>query len=117
MPRDYDREWTVGLGKNSRLRQAHDTDQRDVTRFLVQLEYRLAGEWATVVRFDHDPANPMGHDVTTEGVHLDVYRDGEKVASPEIFPPMGANDAYNFAEGHMDLHAERYIERFEQWHL
>lgn len=59
-----------------------------MTRFAGQLEYRLDEEWAEVVRFDYDPEGEQGHDVTTDGVHMDVYRDGEKVRSPEIFPPM-----------------------------
>lgn len=27
---------------------------------------------------DHDSASDHGHDVTDEGLHIDVYRDGEK---------------------------------------
>ena len=88
----------------------------DITRFAVQLEYRLDGDWAEIVRFDHDPEGKHGHDVTEEGVHMDVYRDGEKLRSEEIFPPMTANDALTFAEEHLNQHAERYIRRFEQWH-
>jgi hypothetical protein len=54
--------------------------------------------------------------VTVKGVHMDVYRDGEKIRSEEIFPPMPASDALTFAEEHLNQLAERYIERFETWH-
>jgi hypothetical protein len=83
---------------------------------MAQLEYKLDGEWQPIVRFDHDPESDHAHDVTTDGVHMDVYRNGEKVRVEEIFPPMPASDAFTFAEGHLKQHAERYISRFEQWH-
>lgn len=87
-----------------------------MTQFVVQLEYLLDGEWTEVVRFDHDPASDVAHDVSEEGVHTDVYRDGEKYGTAEVFPPMPASEALTFAEDHLAAHAERYLERFERWH-
>ncbi|MFW6265526.1 MAG: DUF7718 family protein [Halanaeroarchaeum sp.] len=115
-PRDYDREFTTPLTHRTRRRVGYSHETGTVTRFVVQLEYRLDDGWAEVVRFDHDPEADQGHDVTTEGVHLDVYREGEKIRSPEIFPPMPANTALTSAEEHLTQHAERYIKRFEEWH-
>jgi hypothetical protein len=115
-PRSYDREFTTPLHYRARRRIGYSHDHGVVTRFVVQLEYRLHGEWVEVVRFDHDPESEQGHDVTTEGVHMDVYRDGEKAQSPEIFPPMLASDALTSAEEHLTQHGERYIKRFEEWH-
>jgi len=115
-PRDYEREFTTPLDYRARRRIGYSHNRGAVTRFVVQLEYRLQGEWVEVVRFDHDPEAEQGHDVTTEGVHIDVYRNGEKVRSPEIFPPMPANDALTSAEEHLTQHGERYIKRFEEWH-
>lgn len=115
-PREYDREFTTPLTYRVRRRIGYSTDHGEIRRFVVQLEYQLDGQWATVVRFDHDPAGELGHDVTTEGVHMDVYRNGEKVRSEEVFPPMPADEALTFAEEHLSEHAERYIKRFEQWH-
>lgn len=95
---------------------AYSTERGEVTRFVLQLEYRMRDGWHEVVRFDHDSAGETAHDVTREGVHMDVYRNREKVRSEEIFPPMTATDALSFAEDHLAQHAERYIERFEEWH-
>lgn len=114
-PREYDREFTDARGPRARRRVAYDHDAGQITRFVVQLEYDYAG-WTTVVRFDHDPVSDHGHDVTVEGVHMDVYRDGEKVRAEEVFPPMPADEALTFAEGHLRDHEQRYIERFETWH-
>ena len=69
-----------------------------------------------VVRFDHDPASKHGHDVTNDGIHMDVYRDGELIRTEEIFPSMSPNDAFTFAEEHLAEHAKRYSERFVKWH-
>lgn len=57
-------------------------------RFVVQLERRIDDDWWEVVRFDHDPENPMGHDITQEGLHMDVYKFGEKARVKDDFPPV-----------------------------
>jgi hypothetical protein len=115
-PREYDREFTTPLEYRTRRRIGYSHERGAVTRFVVQVEYRVNGEWLEVVRFDHDPESDHTHDVTEEGVHMDVYRDGEKIRSEEVFPPMKASDALTFAEEHLNQHAERYINRFEEWH-
>lgn len=113
---DYDREWTAAVGFAVRTRVGYSTDDEGVSKFVVQLEYNLDGKWVPVVRSDHDPANPMAHDVTEEGVHLDVYRHGAKARSEELFPPMAANEAFTYAEEHIAEHLEQYVRRFEEWH-
>lgn len=115
-PREYDREYTTPLKHRARRRIGYTHHRGTVTRFVVQLEYRVDGEWMEVVRFDHDPKSDHAHDVTEEGVHMDVYRDGDKLRSEEVFPPMRAGEALTFAEEHLNQHAERYINRFETWH-
>jgi hypothetical protein len=115
-PQDYEREFTTPLEYRARRRIGYTHERGDVTRFVVQLEYRIGGEWTEVVRFDHDPRSDHAHDVTEDGVHMDVYRDGEKIRSEEVFPPMEASDALTFAEEHLNQHARQYINRFEAWH-
>ena len=115
-PRDYDREFTTPLSYRVRRRIGYSTERGEVMRFVIQMEYRIANDWTEVVRFDHDSEGEHGHDVTVEGVHMDVYRDGEKVDSPEIFPPMPAGAALTSAEEHLTRHGERYTKRFERWH-
>jgi len=117
-PRDYDRTYTKALSHRARIRMGYSTERGDVTRFVAQIEYDHDGEWRAVVRFDHDGTGVAehAHDVTTEGVHMDVYRDGEKYRTEEIFPPMPAGQALTNAEEHLSMHAERYIQRFDTWH-
>ena len=114
-PREYDREFTDARGGPARRRIGYSHDRGEITRFVVQLEYRR-DEWEPVVRFDHDPTSDHGHDVETGGVHMDVYRGGEQVRREEVFPAMPADDALTFAEAHLKEHEQRYIERFEGWH-
>lgn len=117
-PREYDREYLKPLTGPLQLRIGVSTQRGDVTRFLVQLEYNLDGEWLEVVRYDHDPEAPeeMAHDVTVEGLHVDVYRDGEKADTERLTGPLPAGVAFNFAEEHLTTHLERVVRRFEQWH-
>ena len=114
--REYDREFVTVFDYRVRRRVGFDTQRGDVTRSVVQIEYRIDGDWLEVVRFDHDPASDHGHDVTKNGVHMDVYRDGERVRTEEIFPSMSPNDAFAFVEGHLAEHVEGYLRRFERWH-
>lgn len=85
-------------------------------RFVVQLEYRRNDSWTPVVRYDHNPASEHGHDVTEEGLHIDVYRDGEKYRTEYVAPPMPAGVAVDFAEDHLTENTQRFVRRFEEWH-
>ena len=53
--REYDREFTTPVGFRARRRVGFDTDRGAVTRFVVQLEYRVGNGWVQAVRLDHDP--------------------------------------------------------------
>jgi hypothetical protein len=116
-PREYDREYTAALTSRTRVRIGYSHDHGDVTRFVVQLEYRLdVDEWREVVRYDHDPASDHGHDVTDEGLHIDIYRDGRKFATEFVASPEPAGIALDRAEEHLRRNHERFTERFETWH-
>lgn len=117
-PRDYDREFTTPIRGPLRQRVGLDVVQGTVTRFVVQLEYHHDGEWHTVVRYDHDGTDESehAHDVTTEGLHIDIYQDDEKTVTEFIAPPIPAGDALDRAEEHLSENLERFIERYEQWH-
>jgi len=117
-PRDYEREYTKALSHEARVRMGYTIDAGEVRRFVVQLECRLTDDWHPVVRFDHDGTGESehAHDVTVEGVHMDVYRSGEQVRVEEIFPPLPAAQALTHAEEHISMYAERYITRYKEWH-
>lgn len=118
-PREYDvTPPPTRLAERVQLRTAFTAEQGEVVRFLTQLEYWLDGDWRAVVRYDHDTggADEAAHDVTEDGLHRDVYRDGEKVRTVDVTPPLPSTDAFNYAEDDLRENYERYIKRFEQWH-
>lgn len=104
------------LAERVQLRLGSSTDRGEVTRFFVQLEYWFDGDWEEVVRYDHDATAAGGHDVTTEGLHRDVYREGEKIAVERVTLPIPANEGFNYAEADLKENAQQYINRFERWH-
>jgi hypothetical protein len=101
---------------HTRLRVEIDKEQGVPTRFVVQLERRVGDEWRQVVRFDHDPENPMGHDVVEEGLHMDIYRDGEKARVKDDFPPVPLTDAPRYCITYIRQNADQLLRRFDQWH-
>jgi len=110
-PREYDREFTAHVAHRTRCRLGITTDRGTVTRFVLQLEYLLnpaTDEWNEVVRYDHDSrgSSEATHDVTIDGLHIDVYREGEKITSHELTPPLPANEALDRAEAHLKQNAE-----------
>jgi hypothetical protein len=104
------------LADRVQLRTGFSTEHGEVVRFVVQLEYWLDGDWRVVVRYDHGREAPGGHDVTEEGLHRDVYRDGEKHRVEPISPPIPADEAFDFAEDDLRDNVQRFIQRFESWH-
>lgn len=104
------------LADRVQLRTAFTTKKGDVIRFMVQLEYWLNGEWNPVVRYDHDQDASGGHDISDEGLHMDVYRNNKKVDVKDISGPINPAKGFNYAEEDLRENVERYIKRFELWH-
>jgi hypothetical protein len=116
-PREYDREYCRPLAGPLQVRVGFDREKDTVTRFVVQLEYHHGGAWRPVVRYDHDgTGSDHSHDVTEEGLHIDIYRDGEKHATEYIAPPHSGAEALNRVEDHLAENLQRFTNRYEQWH-
>ncbi|AAV44347.1 unknown (plasmid) [Haloarcula marismortui ATCC 43049] len=82
-----------------RLRVHIETANGDVEKFTIQLEYNVAlvgpgkNDWGPLARFDHNPHSKRGHDVTQEGLHLDLIDpDGTKYKVRRGFPNKPIND-------------------------
>jgi hypothetical protein len=106
----------------ARIRKEVETEQGNVTRFVVQLEYNLnphplePDDWRQVARFDHEPDVEMGHDVRAEGLHMDVYRKEEKVEVRRQFDTPEVNDAPDYCESYLLGEVDELLARFENWH-
>lgn len=117
-PREYDVSYVRRLSGPLRVRIGFDRVGAEVTRFVVQLEYRHREEWLVVVRYDHDArgSDESAHDVTREGLHVDIYRDGTKETTEFIVGPLPASRAFDLAEDHLSQNLPYYVRRFERWH-
>ncbi|MDX1746652.1 MAG: hypothetical protein R3324_11995 [Halobacteriales archaeon] len=108
----------------ARIRRIVEKERGRVSRFVIQLEYdvgRVDSEkstpsWRVVARFDHDSAGAGGHDVTEEGLHMDVYRGGLRYRRARGYPTLPPGEAMRFAERHLVENSRRLIARFERWH-
>jgi len=97
------------LADRLQLRTAFSTEKGEVTRFVIQLEYWLDGDWREVVRYDHDRDAPGGLDVTEEGLHRDVYPDGERCRTEDVSQPIPANEAFDYAEEDLREHIKQLL--------
>lgn len=104
------------LADGVQVRLALTPDRGEVVRFAVQLEYWLDGDWREVVRYDHDRDAEGGHNVEQEGLHRDVYRDGEKYRTEQVAGPLPAEKGLHYAEEDLHDEPEEHIRRFERWH-
>lgn len=102
------------LADRVQVRLGFSKNQGTVTRFMVQLEYWLEDDWCAVVRYDHDQEAPGGHNITEEGSHRDVYREGEKIGTVQVTNPIPANEGFNYTEDDLRENVKRYIKRFGQ---
>ena len=95
----YDREFATVVDRRAQIRVGFSKNRGEVTTFFVQLEYWHGGDWYPVARFDHAPDTPMGHDVSAEGLHLDIFRDQEKYRVEDDFPPVELSELLSTVSG------------------
>jgi len=106
----------------ARIRRELDTEGGQIIRFVYQLEYNVdatedglpPNDWREVARFDHDIDGQ--HDVSEEGLHLDIYRDGKKYKTTRDFPNVPINQTPAFCMEYLQQNADYFIDRFERWH-
>ncbi|MCH7661519.1 MAG: hypothetical protein IH933_13385 [Euryarchaeota archaeon] len=106
----------------ARIRRELAVEDGVPIRFVYQLEYNTEAsldglpphDWRQVARFDHDVDGP--HDVTNEGLHIDLYRDGEKYEQTYDFPRVELTDAPDFCQQYLQQNADYLLGRFERSH-
>ena len=109
---------------HTRIRRELRTERGEVVRFVAQLEYNPSArydvqppsEWMVVARFDHDRTSAGGHDIAEEGLHLDIYRDGERYRRSWDFPRVPLPRAMDYCESYLEKHSDRLLARFDEWH-
>lgn len=104
-----------------RLRFHLITSRGEPTEFLIQLEYnhRLvdtgADSWGAIARFDHNPQALDGHDVSEEGLHLDLLNpDGSKQDVRRGFPAIPLSDCPTYCEKYLLSRAQQLLINYEK---
>lgn len=101
-----------------RRRTILEKERGRLRAFCVQLEFNHcpttgeADDWKYIARFDHNPASLEGHDITEEGLHMDLRHPVEGDRTSYGFPPVPLSRAPAYAEDHFD---EKYLEICERY--
>lgn len=102
----------------TRIRTIINTMRGDVSAFVVKLEYNVSqdpaiiGRWEPVARFDHNPDGQYGHDITEEGLHMDVALPGKDDKKVRGFPEVPLNQAPKWCEGYFEENHLPLTKRF-----
>lgn len=104
-----------------RRRTRFEHQQGAVAWFLIKLEYNRNprvmenDDWCGIARFDHNPNALNGHDIRTEGLHLDILDEhGNKVDVKRGFDSYSPNKAVGFCERYFRRHGATLAEDFER---
>lgn len=104
-----------------RRRTIIEKERGAVAAFCVQLEFnRYPGSgsddrWQYIARFDHNPSTAIGHDITEEGLHMDLHHPVAEDRVAKGFPPVPICDAPHFAERFFDENYLKICERYIGW--
>ena len=111
---DYENPVEYGL---SRINTEIGVSDGNVDWFIVQLEQNAGQQygnrdWRQVARFDHHPESAWGHDIESERLHLDLYRNGQKVDVQRGFPPVTAENAPAYCEKFLEKRSDNLLTRY-----
>jgi len=95
-----EKEYLILLDIDTRKRHYHVIQAGQITRFVVQLEVRIMGEWKPVIRYD------CAHDYA----HKDCYNMGGQSRKINLYLDYG--DALTLADDDINENWELYKEKF-----
>lgn len=113
-PRGYDDSYVIdGVPSDCQIAVGFDRRSGEVPRFLVKLYHALSSHplrWEPIARFDHNAADPTGHDIYAEGIHIDLERiSGEAITVRPYHQPLPRN------RGIVIRWCVDYFERYADW--
>lgn len=113
-----DREYPIPISGRVRIHTMLGVTRGDVDWFVVQLEYNLEpaptadDNWDVVARADHQPEMSWGHDIREEGLHIDLYENGEKVEREWYYSDIPVNEAPEWCETQFKKYSDYYLGRY-----
>ena len=95
-----EKEYLILLDVDTRKRHYHVIQAGRITRFIVQLEIKIRGEWRSVIRYDcaHDYAHKDCYNIKGKSRKINLYLDYE--------------DALTLADEDINENWELYKEKF-----
>lgn len=87
-PTGYDISKHVPHGRGDcHLTVGFDQEQGHIPRFLVMLHYQVSQspvQWGAIARMDHNDRAARGHDVYSEGLHVDIARRSKQTVQLDV---------------------------------
>lgn len=88
LPAGYDETRHVQAGRpDCHITIGFDQQRQHIPRFIVQLHYQTATnpvDWTEIARMDHNETSITGHDVYTEGLHVDIARESKATVHLQV---------------------------------
>lgn len=121
LPSGYDESRRVAKGRGDcQVTFGFDRDGTDIPRFLVQLSYATSmyptWDWIDIARFDHNETAPTGHDIYSEGIHIDVRTPSRRYVTlrPSHDPiPPDKGIVIRWCIDYFEAHSQYFIDVFE----
>jgi len=104
--------------ENCALSYGFNTSLNEITSFQVKLFHsptRTIRNWSEIARIDHNPGGINGHDLYSEGIHVDVVRaaGGESIVYPnhESLPP-DTGEVLRICIAYFETNADFFLDLF-----
>lgn len=112
----YDRVYGVRTDyTKTRILVRFDTHSESLGHFTVQLQYRdqaYQKDWGTIAEFKHEPTHPTGHDLHSEGLPIDIFRDdGSTLVATTRHSPLPDNPGalLRACVDYLEAHIEYFV--------
>lgn len=121
IPTGYDKSKAVNTNHpDCLIVVGFDQNRGRIPRFLVRLHYDAKStdprQWEGIARFDHNETPGSGHNVYTQGLHIDVSRrsGGEvKIHPRHSNLPANRGSVIRLCVQYFDIHAQHFIDIYE----
>lgn len=94
--------------------------QHPISRFLVMLHYQVSTspvQWGAIARMDHNDRAALGHDVYSEGLHVDIARRSKQTVQldvPHATLPSNRGRVIRQCGEYLEHESEYFINVFEE---
>lgn len=104
------RDCVIGVG--------FDTSQGNIIKFLVDLQYQtrfLSSRYKQIARIDHNSTSDSGHDILTEGLHIDAkdHQGQWRKYWPQYTLPANLGPVIRTSVDYLNRNADFFVDLYE----